>query len=244
MEEQLRTLARMQLLDDKIGRYKALQDELPKQLNSILEQVEQATANLLATETERAELGKRQRQLEMDIKSHQDQVRKYSTQLSEIKTNKEYKALNSEIAYLNSKISDLESGELELMDEDNAFKARIEEDKKELAKAEQLKREKEGDLRAQIGELETQIEKTKAARNELARTLPLSLVKQYGNMIKNKSNKAVAYAKDGACGGCGFVLRPQIRIELQLRKKLLTCESCGRLLLEQFEDLEIPVVEE
>ncbi len=243
MEEQLRTLAKMQLLDDKIGQYKALQEELPKQLSSILEQVEQATANLLATETKRAELGKRQRAVEMDIKGHQEQVRKYSTQLSEIKTNKEYKALNSEIAFLHGKISDLESVELELMDEDNAIKAQIEADKKELDKAEQLKREKEGDLRAQIDEIESLIEKTRNARNDLARTLPISLVKQYGNMIKNKGNRAVAYFIDGSCGGCGFVIRPQVRIELQLRKKVITCESCGRILLERFEDLESPVVE-
>lgn len=99
MEEQLRTLAKMQVLDDKIGQYRALQQELPKQLNEILEQVEIATANLLTTETARAELGKKLRAIEMDIKSNQEQAKKYATQLTDIKNNKEYKALNSEISY-------------------------------------------------------------------------------------------------------------------------------------------------
>jgi predicted nucleic acid-binding Zn-ribbon protein len=56
-------------------------------------------------------------------------------------------------------------------------------------------------------------------------------------MIKNKGNKAVVYVQNGACSGCGFVIRPQIRIELQLRKKINFCESCGRILMERFEDI-------
>lgn len=236
MEEQLRTLAQMQILDDQIGRLRILQEELPKQLNSLIEGVEQATADLLAAETERAELNKKQRTLEGDIKTHQDQCRKYGTQLSEIKTNKEYKALNSEIAYLKEKISEIESQLLELMDTENEFKEQIAGLKKALELAESKKREKEGDLKAQIASLESKIEETRAERNKLAVTLPTSLIKQYGNMIKHKSNQAVAYNRDGSCGGCGFVIRQQMRIELQLRKKIVFCENCGRILLNRFEE--------
>lgn len=236
MEEQLRTLAQMQILDDQIGRLRILQEELPKQLNSLIEGVEQATADLLAAETERAELNKKQRTLEGDIKTHQDQCRKYGTQLSEIKTNKEYKALNSEISYLKDKISDIESQLLELMDTENEFKEQIAGLKKALELAESKKREKEGDLKAQIASLESKIEETRAERNKLAVTLPTSLIKQYGNMIKHKSNQAVAYNRDGSCGGCGFVIRQQMRIELQLRKKIVFCENCGRILLNRLEE--------
>lgn len=236
MEEQLRTLAQMQILDDQIGRLRILQEELPKQLNSLIEGVEQATADLLAAETERAELNKKQRTLEGDIKTHQDQCRKYGTQLSEIKTNKEYKALNSEISYLKDKISDIESQLLELMDTENEFKEQIAGLKKALELAESKKREKEGDLKAQIASLESKIEETRAERNKLAVTLPTSLIKQYGNMIKHKNNQAVAYNRDGSCGGCGFVIRQQMRIELQLRKKIVFCENCGRILLNRFEE--------
>lgn len=224
----------MQALDDKIGRYKELQQELPKQLNEILEKVDAATAKLLETETLRAELAKKLRGIEMEIKTHQEQAKKYATQLTDIKTNKEYKALNSEIAYLHSKISDLESAELELMEEDNGLKAIADEDKAALAAAEQQKKDKEGDLRAQIDELESTIESTRAERNGMARGLPTSLIKAYGNMIKNRGNKAVAFVNEGACAVCGFNLRPQVKIELQLRNKLIYCESCGRILIEPF----------
>lgn len=233
--EQMKVLAEMQKLDDQIGSLRVLQQELPKQLAGIIDRVDQATANLLAVEGERNELGKKQRSLEGDIKTANEQIRKYGNQLSEIKTNKEYKALNSEIAYLKEKISELESQELELMDQDTGIKARVDEAKKELAAAEEEKRLKEKELRDKIAGLETQIEDTRANRNQIASSLPHSLIRQYGMMIKNKNNLAVVYNRNGACGGCGFVIRPQIRIELQLRKKIILCESCGRILLEPFE---------
>ncbi len=231
MENQLQVLAEMQKLDDKIGQYRILQDVLPKQLNEINERVEQATIDLLNGEGEKADLNKMQRALEGEVKTHQEQIKKYATQLSTIKTNKEYKALNSEIAYLTEKISEIESQLLTLMETEAEIKARIVEYKKGLAEAEANKREKEGDLKAQIETLEEKVESTRAARNKLAVTLPVALIKRYGNMIKNKANQAVAYSHEGSCGGCGFVIRQQMRIELQLRKKVVYCENCGRILL-------------
>ena len=236
MEEELKTLAKMQALDDQIGRYRILQKELPKQLNEIIESVEEATANLLAVETERAEINKKQRSVEMEIKQMQKQSKKYSAQLTEIKNNKEYKALNSEIAYIKDKISDNESSLLELMELENEIKEKIATAKSVLEKAEALKKEKESDLREQIASLDTKIEEVRTQRNDLARTLPVSLVKYYGNMIKHKQNQAVAYTREGSCGACGFVIRQQMRIELQLRRKIIYCENCGRILMNRFED--------
>ncbi|MDD4806816.1 MAG: C4-type zinc ribbon domain-containing protein, partial [Candidatus Cloacimonetes bacterium] len=111
--------------------------------------------------------------------------------------------------------------------------------KKALDKAEAEKRAKEGDLKAQIDTLETKIESTRAERNKMAVTLPVPLIKRYGNLIKNKDNLAVVYNRDGSCGGCGFVIRQQLRIELQLRKKIVYCENCGRIMLDPItEDIE------
>jgi predicted nucleic acid-binding Zn-ribbon protein len=200
MQDQLKTLAEMQLLDDAIGRFRVLQQELPKQLNELIDNVEQATADLLAGESTKQEINKKQRALENDVKTFQEQIRKYGAQLSEIKTNKEYKALNSEIAYLKDKISEIESQLLELMETENAAKDNVADKKKALDKAEAEKRAKEGDLKAQIDTLENKIESTRAERNKMAVTLPVPLIKRYGNLIKNKDNLAVVYNRDGSCG--------------------------------------------
>ncbi|MFO8144412.1 MAG: C4-type zinc ribbon domain-containing protein [Candidatus Syntrophosphaera sp.] len=237
MEEQLRTLAKMQKLDDQIGSLRILQEELPQELNELIENVDQARANLQNSEGERDGIAKQQRSLESDIEQYKDNIKKYETQLSEIKNNKEYKALNSEIAYLKEKISELENQEIELMDAEVECKKQVDKDAAELKTAEQALEAREGELRTKIASLEDEIEKLRAQRTELARNLPQNVVRHYANLLKNKNNCAVTYAVNGACGGCGFVIRPQIRIELQLRNKINYCENCGRILMERFEDI-------
>ena len=224
----------MQILDTAIKNYEELQQELPKQLTQLEDAVAQATADLLAGESEKLEINKKQRGLDGDVKTYQDQIRKYGNQLGEIKTNKEYKALNSEIAYLKEKTSETESQLLELMDLENEAIEKNLDLKKNLENAEADLRAKEGDLKAQISSLDGKIEETRSKRNELAKTLPVPLIKRYGNLIKNKEKGrlAVVYNNDGSCGGCGFVIRQQMRIELQLRQKIVYCENCGRILLD------------
>lgn len=238
MIEKLKTLARMQRFDDEIGRCRDLQQILPQQLNTLIKDVETASQKVLEVETVREGIVKKQKELEAEIKHNAELAHKYGTQLADIKTNKEYKALNGEIANLKQKNNEIESVMLELMETEGEIKKQLAVNQKELAGAEQRKSEKEDDLRAQIAELEGKIEKLREQRNELARTLPLALVKQYGALIKNKNNQAVAYSLNGACGGCGFIIRPQIRIELELQKKMHICESCGRLLMNRIENLD------
>ena len=244
MIDVLKTLAQMQRLDDEIGRFRILQQELPKQLNELIDNVEKAQVLVLQTETSRSEVVKKQKNVELEIKQYQETSRKYATQLSEIKTNKEYKALNSEIANFKQKISDLESVVLELMEQESEWREKLLAAQKELDEAEKSKREKEGELRKLIQELDGKIEETRNKRNDLARTLPTPLIKQYANLIKYKNNQAVAFNLNGSCGGCGFIIRPQMIIELDMKRKIVNCESCGRILLNRITDEHVTDSEE
>ena len=188
MIDRLKTLARMQKFDDEIGRCRELQKILPQQLNTLIQDVEAANAKVSEANNVKSGILKRQNELETDIKHNNELIHKYGTQLADIKTNKEYKALNGEIANLKQKNSDIESMLLELMETETEIKKQSAVYQKELAAAEKRKSDKEDDLRAQIATLEGKIEELRNQRNELARTLPIALVKQYGALIKNKNN--------------------------------------------------------
>jgi len=239
MIEKLKTLAQMQKLDDEIGRCRELQKILPKELHTLIQDVEEADTKVQETSNVKEGILKRQKDLEGEIKHNNDLKLKYGNQLAEIKTNKEYKALNSEIANLNDKNSDIESMLLELMDTETEINKQLAVYLEKLKAANKRKADKEDDLRHQIAELDGKIEDLRKQRTDLAVTLKSdSLVKQYGTLIKNKSNQAVAYNINGACSGCGFIIRPQIRIELELRKKIHNCESCGRILMNKIVETE------
>jgi predicted nucleic acid-binding Zn-ribbon protein len=199
--------------------------------------VENARVKVQETTTVKDGIIKRQKDLEAEIKHNNELKLKYGNQLADIKTNKEYKALNSEITNLSQKNSDIEVMLLELMETETEINKQLAVFDTELKGAEKRKSEKEDDLRQQISALDGKIEELRKQRTELALTLHSdALVKQYGNLIKNKNNQAVAYNQNGACSGCGFVIRPQIKIELELQKKIHSCESCGRLLMNKIEE--------
>jgi predicted nucleic acid-binding Zn-ribbon protein len=240
MIDKLKTLAHMQRFDDEIGRCRELQRVLPRQLHDLIQAVEDSQAKVQETQNVKDGIVKRQKDQEAEIKHNNDLKLKYGNQLADIKTNKEYKALNSEIANLTQKNSDIESSLLELMDTEAEINRQLAVYHETLKKAEKAKSDKEDDLRHQIDELDGKIEHLRKQRTDLALTLKSdALVKQYGHLIKNKNNTAVAYNLKGACSGCGFVIRPQISIELELRKKIHNCESCGRILMNRFTEEEI-----
>lgn len=227
----------MQKFDDEIGRCRDLQKVLPQQLHTLIQDVENARVKVQETTTVKDGIIKRQKDLEAEIKHNNELKLKYGNQLADIKTNKEYKALNSEITNLSQKNSDIEVMLLELMETETEINKQLAVFDTELKGAEKRKSEKEDDLRQQISALDGKIEELRKQRTELALTLHSdALVKQYGNLIKNKNNQAVAYNQNGACSGCGFVIRPQIKIELELQKKIHSCESCGRLLMNKIEE--------
>lgn len=237
MIEKLKTLASMQKYDDEIGRCRDLQKVLPQQLNTLIQDVESANVKVQETTTVKEGIVKRQKDLEAEIKHNNELKLKYGNQLADIKTNKEYKALNSEITNLTQKNGDIEVMLLELMETETEINKQLAVFNEELKAAQQRKAEKEDDLRQQIAALDGKIDELRKQRTELAVTLHSdALVKQYGNLIKNKNNLAVAFNNNGACSGCGFVIRPQIRIELDLRKKIHSCESCGRILMNKIEE--------
>jgi len=231
MQGKMLTLAKMQRYDDQIVEKEGQKVTLPKQLSDLVQAVESAKAAVTQNLTEQEELVKRIKQIELDIKSNGELIKKYSSQLAEVKNNKEYKALNSEVTNLKAKNSDYDSESLKIMDAETELKAKKGELDAALKVAEEKLSMEEGKLRSQIDALDQEISTLREKRNEHGKTLPIALMKRYKLLIQNKDHKAVVFNKQGACSGCGFKIRPQQELELKQQHKLVVCESCGRMLI-------------
>jgi len=231
MIEELKILVKMQKLDDKIGKKEKRKLELPKQLKSLKENVSNANQKVDAVKQELEENLSLQKKKELEIQDNKAKMDKYKQQLLIIKTNKEYKALNSEIDFLDKKNNQIDDTRVELMEQE-------EEAREVLSKSEAQKKEadaelqaKEKKLKAKIDEVTKKIEELRSERNDLAKKLPRQLIKRYGALIKNKGRKAVVFNENNACGGCGYKIRPQLQIEINKGDKIISCESCGRIIV-------------
>lgn len=231
MSKKIDILIEMQKCDDIIGDKEILMEKLPEELSSMQNNLALANAKLNDTQTLLDENMKTQKLKELEIKSNKEKIDKYKNQLLTIQTNKEYKALNSEVTHLENQNTAIDDDIIELMEEEATLRSQLEDDKKEQKKAQDQLSANEEKLKMKMNVVEKEIVEEREKRNQLATNLPRSMVKRYAALIKNKNRKAVVFEENGCCSGCHYVIRPQLIIEINNRKDVVNCESCGRMLV-------------
>jgi hypothetical protein len=229
MNSDLQNLIELQKADAEIARLQAEIASLPKKVAAIeaqlagsKERAEKAKAAIKADEIAR-------RKFEGDIEVLRQKISKYRDQMLAVKTNQEYQALGHEITFAEQNIAKLEDGILETMVDADSKNA-------ELKRA-------EGDLKAHTAEIEKEkaIAKLRTAEDEklmgeqkqlrdgLRKAIDADILRQYDRVLKFRGS-AIAEALDHRCAACQVLLRPQVYNELRSTEKLITCDSCQRIL--------------
>ncbi len=177
------------------------------------------------------EMHKEKRSLEVKLEENDAVIKKYKTQLLEIKTNKEYTALLKEIAAIEKDIDDCEEKLLLLMDEIDSQESRsrdlageVAEKRTELKKGLSELADKEQFLWEEISKLET---KKPALLKELAPRLN----KKYDRLLSKMSDFAVTNVIEEICQGCFSRMPPQTVNEVKKNDRIICCETCGRILV-------------
>jgi hypothetical protein len=101
--------------------------------------------------------------------------------------------------------------------------------------------QKQKDLDNKKVELSQIIEKTEKEEEKLKKKAEKSrkkieerLLNAY-DKIRNsyRNGLAVVTVERNACGGCFNKIPPQLQLEIGLRKKIIACEHCGRILVDR-----------
>ena len=168
-------------------------------------------------------------------------VVKYREQLDNVRNNREFDLLSKEIEYQtleielsekhlneNARLIDAKTTEIAATEETLADREHVLGEKKtELDEIVSETRQDEELLRTKAKELETKID---------ARTLTA-----FKRIRKNARNGlGIVYIQRSACGGCFNRIPPQKQAEIKMRKKVIVCEYCGRIMI----DPELAGVEE
>ena len=107
---------------------------------------------------------------------------------------------------------------------------------------------RKADLSQKKGELDQIIAETKQTEENLrekAKKLESVIEPRLLNAFKRirkgaRNGLAVVYIQRDACGGCFNKIPPQKQLDIKLRKKIIVCEYCGRIMI----DPELAGVEE
>ena len=159
--------------------------------------------------------------------------KKYTEQQKNVRNNREFNSLSKEIEYQELEIQLAEKHIRE-------FKAQIEQKKEVIAKTKEHAKDRETHLKHKKGELDAILKETEKEEQALLEKSEASkkkieerLVKAYERIRANvKNGLAVVPVERGASGGSYFTIPPQVQMEIASRKKIITDEHSGRILVD------------
>ena len=233
MISELTNLVALQKMDLEIAALEPRLNKIPKEIVALQQEVATERANVKATEDRLNECLKSRRSLEGELQLIEDKTEKYKDQLMQVKSNEEYRAMQKQIQSAKEEESNHEDMILARLEDADRFqeevKVRSRELKEGLVKVGKL----EAELELEATGLRTELEHRCSERREIEKALPQDLLEQYKNISSSRGGIAVAEAKDEHCQECNVRLRPQIFNEIRVGDKIISCDSCTRILYYQ-----------
>jgi len=230
MPAQLEVLHQLQELDSERYQLRRQQEEKPRELERVREEVAQQEGHLHAVEERLRALQLQQKEREVELQTREDNVRKLQGQLFQLKTNKEYSAMQREIDTLKADNSLLEEEILRSFDAvEQATQERRREQQQVAAAQEQLQRE-ERRIEEELAVIADALAKLERQRGSLTPGVPPDVLSTYERILFSREGVALVPVVNETCGGCNRKLPPQVVNEAHLQARLVTCEHCSRIL--------------
>ena len=233
-EEKLHALYELQQIDSKIDELRILQGELPVEVKDMGDEVEGLKTRLKNIEAEIKELETQISDRRVQIENANAAISRYKEQQDNVRNNREYDNLTKEIEY--------QALEIELCQKRiKEYTAHLEARQADKAKTVTDIEERTVDLNQKKAELNDILVETKEQTEALLlRSQQLEqkfedkrLLTAFKRIRKNAHNGlAVVTVERDACGGCHNKIPAQRQLDIRLRKKIIVCEYCGRILID------------
>jgi len=233
VEDRLRALYNLQLVDSEIDKIKTLRGELPLEVQDLEDEIAGLETRLNNLREEVVALEKSVQKKNIEITEAEGLIKKYEEQQKNVRNNREFDSLSKEIEYQNL--------EIELFNKKiKEFNVQIDEKKLAISESEATLADRQSDLDNKKSELDEIISDTQKEEEGLYKKLDKvqsiieeRLLTAYKRIRSNARNGlAVVPVQRDACGGCFNQIPPQRQLDIKSRKKIIVCEYCGRILVD------------
>lgn len=233
VENKLRALYDLQLIDSRIDEIKNLRGELPLEVEDLENEIEGLTTRSEKIKGEIKEDEHEISEQKQTIETAKELLKKYEEKLKNVRNNREY----------NSIIKEQEFQELEIQLAEKKikeFKGRIEQKQEALSALNERIEERNTHLKAKKGELDAILKDTQKEEDllqkkssEFEKQIEERLITSY-KRIRNsvKNGLAIVPVERGASGGSYFSIPPQVQLEIASRSKIIMDEHSGRILVD------------
>ena len=233
IEDKLRALFDLQLIDSRIDEIRNIRGELPLEVEDLENEIEGSNVKVEKISNEISEFENNIKDYKNSIEEAKALISKYSEKLNNVRNNREYNSIvkeeefqKLEIELCEKKIKDLEA-KSELKNET-------------IKTLEEHIQDKQNHLDAKKSELKEIMKETEKEENILIEQskkfeekIEERLVKAYKRIRGNvKNGMAIVALERGASSGSYFTIPPQIQMEIASRQKIITDEYSGRILVD------------
>jgi predicted nucleic acid-binding Zn-ribbon protein len=233
VEEKLRTLFHLQMVNSEVDKIRTLRGELPLEVQYLEYEIAGLQTRIEKFKEEVKSLEHNISLKKNEIVVSESHIKKYKEQQDNVRNNREFDSLSKEIEY--------QTLEIELCEKRiREFATQIKEKTSIIDESKKLYDERHSDLDAKKAELEEIINDTRKEEEDMLNSakdleskIEERLFTAYKKIRKNARNGlAVVSVERDACGGCFNKIPPQRQLDIKSRKKIIVCEYCGRILVD------------
>jgi predicted nucleic acid-binding Zn-ribbon protein len=234
VEEKLSSLVTLQKIESKLDEIHILKGELPMEVADLEDEITGLHARQTRIEEEINGVTDFINQRKEAIKEAEALVKKYEKQSSNVKNNREFEAINKEMEMQQLEVKLAEKHIKDATEEIAEKGQALEKAKKNIANKESILANKKGELEKIIAANEKEERHFNKLAGDAKQHVDGRLLSSYEKIRKSYRNGlAVVPVERDACGGCFYYIPPQKQSEIKQHKKVMICENCGRILVDE-----------
>ena len=233
VEDKLRAIYSLQLIDSKIDEIRNVRGELPLEVEDLEDEVEGLTKRLEKFKGDLDAIDTQVKEKKNAIEEHKTTIKKYQEQQKNVRNNREYNSLSKEVEFQELEIQLAEKHIKEMKASIEHKKEVVAQTKEKLDSKQNHLKHKKAELKDIMAETEKEesllLEKSEAYEKKIEERL-LTAYKRIRGSVRN--GLAVVSIERGASAGSFFTIPPQTQMEIAGRKRILTDEHSGRILID------------
>ncbi len=234
VEEKLRALYDLQLIDSRIDEIRNVRGELPLEVEDLEDEVAGLNTRLDKLKKDLSEIDEGIKTKKNLIEEAKTLIKKYAEQQKNVRNNREYNSLTKEMEFQELEIQLAEKHIKEFKAQIVHKNEIIDQTKKRLSERNTHLDHKKGELDEILAETEKEEQVLMQKSEDFGSNIEERLVKAYKRIRKNvKNGLAIVPIERGASGGSFFTIPPQVQMEIASRKKIIIDEHSGRILVDK-----------
>jgi len=234
IERKLIALYSLQQVDSHIDKIRIIRGELPLEVQDLEDDIAGLETRIENYIQQSTSLNQRITEKTQSISDSEAMIKKYEEQQMNVRNNREYDSLSKEIEFQGLEIQLAEKRIREFSHELTRLK-------EEIMIAQVELNDKRNDLEVKRAELDDIVAETQKEEQQLLgrseenkKYIEDRLLAAYSRIRRNARNGlAVVQIERDACGGCFSKIPPQHQLDIRMHKKIIVCEYCGRILVDQ-----------